>query len=176
MIRTSYATPVILAFVAAALWGLWWVPVRWLQTQGLDGAQGGLVLTAGGMLGGLVLVLLRPDCLRLPRRAWIGAALVGVAFTTYSAALNYTDVVRAILLFYLAPVWSKIIERVFLGLFLALDIDRGADRSPGGAMLLLRVAGLTLASQRGHHGDSVRDELVCGGSFSLCIAGRMYAG
>lgn len=141
MIRTSYATPVILAFVAAALWGLWWVPVRWLQTQGLDGAQGGLVLTAGGMLGGLVLVLLRPDCLRLPRRAWIGAALVGVAFTTYSAALNYTDVVRAILLFYLAPVWSKIIERVFLGLPWHWTSTAALIAALGGAMLLLGGGG-----------------------------------
>lgn len=141
MIRTGSATPVILAFVAAALWGLWWVPVRWLQTQGLDGAQGGLVLTAGGMLGGLVLVLLRPDCLRLPRRAWIGAALVGVAFTTYSAALNYTDVVRAILLFYLAPVWSKIIERVFLGLPWHWTSTMALIAALGGAMLLLGGGG-----------------------------------
>ena len=42
--------------------------------------------------------------------------MVGVAVSTYSTALNYTDVVRAVLLFYLAPVWSKLIEWAVLKL------------------------------------------------------------
>ena len=33
----------------------------------------------------------------------------------YSTAIIYTDVVRAILLFYLTPVWATILARIFLG-------------------------------------------------------------
>jgi len=103
-----------MAFVAATIWGLWWIPIRYLETLGLSGALGGMVMNVGAFLLCAVLVIILRVPLRMEPRAWLGAALVGVAVTTYSTALNYADVVRVILLFYLAPAWSKIIEWAFM--------------------------------------------------------------
>lgn len=106
--------PVLSAAIAAVIWGIWWIPVRYLETLGLHGAWGGLVMMGGAFILALLMLVLGKRGLRLDRNALIGAALVGVAVSTYSTALNYTDVVRAVLLFYLAPAWSKLIEWKFL--------------------------------------------------------------
>jgi drug/metabolite transporter (DMT)-like permease len=39
----------------------------------------------------------------------------GTGYALYSDALLLTEVVTAILLFYLTPVWSTILARLFLG-------------------------------------------------------------
>lgn len=106
--------PVILAFLAAALWGLWWIPIRWFDALGLIGASGGAAMNAGAFASCVLWMVLRREAFRLDPRAIGGAACVGVAIGTYSVALNYGDVVRVILLFYLAPAWSKLIEWRFL--------------------------------------------------------------
>jgi len=108
--------PAALATFAAIFWGVWWIPVRYLETLGLQGAWAGLVMNLGAFMVAAAWVLLRGTRLRIDARAIAGAAFIGLAVTFYSTALNHTDVVRAVLLFYLAPVWSKILERVFLGM------------------------------------------------------------
>jgi len=105
-----------MAGVAAAIWGIWWIPIRYLETLGLHGAWGGMAMSAGACALAVIWMVARRQSLRLDARAMIGAALVGVAISTYSTALNHTDVVRAVLLFYLAPAWSKLIEWRFLKL------------------------------------------------------------
>ena len=91
------------------------MPVRWVETMGLTGAQAGILFNAGAALaiGACMIAARQPASLGL--RAMLGAALIGVAFASYSVALALSDVVRVILLFYLAPAWSKIIEWAFLG-------------------------------------------------------------
>ena len=108
-------TPAILAFVAAALWGIWWIPIRYLERVGMDGAWGSVAMNAGAALFVLAWMLMRRSDLRMGLTGVIGAALVGVAVSTYSVAITMADVVRVILLFYLAPAWGKIIEWAFMG-------------------------------------------------------------
>lgn len=105
----------MLAFLSAALWGIWWIPIRYLESLGLSGALASVSMNAGAALAALVWLLLRRGDLRLNRRAILGAVLVAVATTTYSVAITMADVVRVILLFYLAPAWGKVIEWAFLG-------------------------------------------------------------
>ncbi|MEL6218038.1 MAG: DMT family transporter [Pseudomonadota bacterium] len=107
--------PVIMALGSALAWGLWWVPVRALEASGLNGVWAGIAMNAGGLPAFLLLVLLLRDPVPFTQRAALGAFLAGVAVVTYSAAITYTDVVRVALLFYLAPVWSKLIEVTFMG-------------------------------------------------------------
>ncbi|MFC6688755.1 DMT family transporter [Jhaorihella thermophila] len=107
--------PVLLATFAATIWGLWWVPIRWLEAQGLSGAMGGIAMNAGAFLAGLIWMFARRIPLQLGGHALLGTALAGAAVGSYSVALVYGDVVRVVLLFYLAPAWSKIIEWTFLG-------------------------------------------------------------
>ncbi len=107
--------PVLLTLVSAILWGLWWMPIRWIEGMGLSGAQASIICNLGAALaiGGYIIVArVRP---RVTARSLLGAALIGAAFVFYSVALTLSDVVRVILLFYLAPAWSKIIEWAFLG-------------------------------------------------------------
>ena len=53
---------------------------------------------------------------RLPEwRSLLGAIGIGAAFSLYGIAITYSDVVRVVLLFYIAPAWSTIIECLFFG-------------------------------------------------------------
>ena len=103
------AGPVLLALVAAVMWGLWWAPIRLLEETGLPGAWPGIAMNLGALPLLAVVVVLWSGKGRLTARALTGAALVGVAVTLYASALTLTDVVRAVLLFYLAPAWSTAI-------------------------------------------------------------------
>jgi len=101
-----------LAVCAAVLWGLWWIPVRALEAAGLTGAWVSLAITLAALP---VLGLVARGAPLLPARAVIGALTIGLAVTLYSISLSFTEVVRAVLLFYLAPAWSTAIECLFMG-------------------------------------------------------------
>ena len=105
--------PVYAAAFAAVIFGLWWIPVRYLESLGFHGAWAGLALNAAAVIAGGCLLILTRSNLSVSRRALIGAALAGLAATLYSTAIVYTDVARAVLLFYLLPAWSKLIEWLF---------------------------------------------------------------
>jgi len=117
-----------LALLAAVMWGLWWVPIRMLEGAGLSGVWSGLAMAAGALPAFVIAVALgarrgrgamagapalAPS--RAVRRAFAGALACGAAVMLYAAALGYTGVVRAVLLFYLAPAWSTAIECLFMG-------------------------------------------------------------
>ncbi|MEO1199082.1 MAG: DMT family transporter [Pseudomonadota bacterium] len=107
--------PIVMAVIAAGLWGVWWLPIRFLEGVGLVGVWAGLSMNLGALpILALAVMLVRSND-RLTRQAIAGAALVGLAITFYASALTFTDVVRAVLLFYLAPAWSTAIECLFLG-------------------------------------------------------------
>ncbi|MFV1877689.1 DMT family transporter [Nioella sp.] len=101
---------------AGGVWGLFWIPLRALEDAGLHG----LWVTA-------VYFLVPTICL-LPVTVWrwhyvrkggaqlqLTAMLSGGALLLYSTSIVFTDVVRAMLLFYLTPVWATILARVLLG-------------------------------------------------------------
>ena len=50
--------PVIAAFLSAVLWGIWWIPIRYLESLGMDGAWGSAVMNAGAFLAALVWMVL----------------------------------------------------------------------------------------------------------------------
>ena len=101
---------------AGAVWGLFWVPLRALENAGLHG------------LWVAVVYFLVPTICLVPIGIWrwkhfkagglqlqITAMLSGLALLLYTMSIVYTDVVRAILLFYLTPIWGTILARIFLG-------------------------------------------------------------
>lgn len=114
-LSASPLVPVFLCVLAAILFGLWWVPIRYLEGLGLSGTQTAIYSNLGGAVVLLAWMAVHPRQMRIGRRAVIGAMLVGLSYTLYSTALATSDVVRVILLFYLAPAWGKIIEWGFLG-------------------------------------------------------------
>ena len=101
--------------VSGALWGLYWVPVRHLEARGV-----GVVWTTLGLFA-VGLALLAPILIRHPParavftpRMLATGLLTGGAFVLYSVSLVLTEVVTAILLFYLSPVWATVLGRVLL--------------------------------------------------------------
>jgi len=106
----------IACLYAGACWGLFWVPLRALEDAGLH------------QLWTTVVYFLIPTLCLLPVLIWRWRQVVqgglsfqltviasGLALTCYSASIVYTEVVRAILLFYLMPIWSTLLARFVLG-------------------------------------------------------------
>lgn len=112
--RADYR-PILLVLTSALLWGLWWVPVRFCEALGLTGVWPNLGINLGALLGLAVLTAFSRPSSRLDGAALLGSILIGLAVAFYGAALSLTEVARAVLLFYLAPAWSTLIEVAFLG-------------------------------------------------------------
>jgi drug/metabolite transporter (DMT)-like permease len=97
--------------LGAVISGLTWLPLRTIERDGVAGLWIALVVIA------IACIPLLPGLRNvrgIDRRGfidllWIGA-LIGVAWTLYFASLTATEVARAILLFYLAPVWGTLLE------------------------------------------------------------------
>ena len=97
-------------------WGLFWIPLRGMDAAGITDAW------ATVMFYGVPLLLFSPWILRNYRRVlsagwemqFIGIA-TGISLAFYSNALLYTEVVRALVLYYTTPVWSLLLARIVLG-------------------------------------------------------------
>lgn len=132
--RLNAALPTLGIMLAAVISGLGWLPLHAVARAGLAGLWITLVVV---LVAALPLVWALPSLLRARGQAardlaWIGA-LIGVAYAFYTASLTTTEVARAVLLFYLAPVWGTLLE-VFV-LRQSLTRQRAAS-------LLLGAAGL----------------------------------
>ncbi|HEY0635344.1 MAG TPA: DMT family transporter [Gammaproteobacteria bacterium] len=110
------ALPVILLLLSAAMWGLAWWPLKTFNAAGIAGVP--LILLSYGAVGVMLSSLVWRD-----RNAWKGnfrllgliALCGGYANLAFALAMIHGDVVRAMMLFYLAPVWGVIGGRLFLG-------------------------------------------------------------
>jgi drug/metabolite transporter (DMT)-like permease len=134
--------PAIAVALSAALWGLWWLPLRALAEAGLTGAA------LNAALYGIATAALLPLFWRRRRRLVAGGLLLlgagglfGAALVSWNLALILGEVVRVTLLFYLAPVWATLLalgvlgERV--GWLRVLSVTLGL----AGAVVLLGFAG-----------------------------------
>lgn len=100
---------------AGISWGLFWIPIRLVESAGLDAPWAMAVFTLVPMVFCLpVAWWFRRDYITGGHGLW-GGILGGVAFALYSASLLYTDVVRAVLLFYLMPIWGFLLGWLILG-------------------------------------------------------------
>ena len=110
-----YYTISFALLVAAGMWGLFWIPQRALE--------------AGGLTGGWATIsqMVIPFAMLLPISVWrlykgqsfgLEYPLIGLLFgggiACYANSFLLTDVVRALILFYITPVWTTIFEIVFL--------------------------------------------------------------
>ncbi|MGQ0486531.1 MAG: DMT family transporter [Hyphomicrobiales bacterium] len=97
------------------VWGLFWIPVRTLDGAGVHGLWGLLVFyLVPGLLILPVLALRWRQNLAGGRWLVLIGLATSVPLVCYSIAVLYTDVIRAMLLFYLTPVWSTILGWLFL--------------------------------------------------------------
>jgi drug/metabolite transporter (DMT)-like permease len=140
--RSDFLPSVALAF-GAALWGLFWIPIRGIEQAGVAALWTGPIIFGASTLLFIPLLVLRSgNFIAHWRHILLPGLLSGFAFALYIASLNLTDVVRAILLFYLSPLWSTLLgmlmlqERLtanrmvalvlaFCGLYIVLVVENG---------------------------------------------------
>jgi len=100
---------------SGVVWGVFWIPLRALGDSGITGAWA------------TVLFYLVAALLVLPVALWrwrrlvegglslqITGVVTGAALVLYADSLVFTDLIRAMLLYYLTPVWSTLLARIFL--------------------------------------------------------------
>lgn len=130
--------PELVLLLGASFWGLGWLPLEYLAGQGLRGMP--VVLYTYGLLCLLALPILAAQWRAWwpQRRALVVICLCGGWATAgLVGALSEGDVVRAMLLFYLAPVWG------LLGGWLVLGERLSATRVGALALAMLGI-GMTL--------------------------------
>jgi len=106
----------LMVLISGTVWGFYWLPVRAIETLGLGGAWGSVAIVGAGVL------VLAPLAWR-GRAAFRGADLAGLAaiavggfaFLLYSVSFLYGQVAVVVILFFLTPVWSTLLCRIFLG-------------------------------------------------------------
>jgi drug/metabolite transporter (DMT)-like permease len=112
----AVSLPVLVLFLSSIGWGLTWLPLKYLNQQGMQGPA--LVFVA---FGAAALALL-PAFAR-QKRQWQGqlrylaliALFGGFANLSFQIALYEGEVIRVMILFYLLPVWSVLGGCLFLG-------------------------------------------------------------
>ena len=103
--------PALLLAVAAAVWGLFWIPLRALEATGLPA---GITVTGQFLAPALIMapvavfLLARGQASGLSR--WHTGLFTGGAFALYADSLLLTEVSRALILFYVTPAWSTALE------------------------------------------------------------------
>ena len=101
---------------AGAVWGLFWIPLRALEEAGINGLWITVVYFLIPTICLIPVVILRWQHVKEGGISLqLTTMLSGGALLLYSTSIVYTDVVRAILLFYLTPIWATILARIFLG-------------------------------------------------------------
>ena len=101
---------------AGAVWGLFWIPLRALEDAGINGLWITVVYFLIPTICLIPIVLSRWQHVKQGGISLqLTTMLSGGALLLYSSSIVYTDVVRAMLLFYLTPIWATILARIFLG-------------------------------------------------------------
>ena len=99
----------------AAMWGVLWYPYRLLSQAGLDGIWSSLVTYGVALAAGIALFPRAAVSLtRIPPAAIVMGAAIGWSNLAYVIAVLEGEVMRVLLLFYLAPLWTVPIARVLL--------------------------------------------------------------
>jgi len=101
---------------AATVWGLIWYPYRVLAHDGISGELATFLTYAIAVVLGLFVA--GPIWRELRRAGWWGLALALAAGWTnvgYVWGVLGGEVMRVLLLFYLAPLWTVLLSRLLLG-------------------------------------------------------------
>ena len=130
--------PTLALMLGAATWGVLWYPYRLLAHAGLDGLWSTVVTYAVTLAVGIALFPPAARSLaKAPALTLLMAASIGWSNLAYVVAVLEAEVMRVLLLFYLAPLWT-----VPLAWIVLKERARGADLAVmglafAGAMVML---------------------------------------
>jgi drug/metabolite transporter (DMT)-like permease len=116
MNRSSDFLARLACLFAGAVWGVFWIPLRAIGDTGMHSMWITVVWFACPVLCLLPISLMRWRQIKQGGLSLqLTAMVAGVALTFYTFSFIYTEVMRAMLLYYLTPVWSTLLARVVLG-------------------------------------------------------------
>lgn len=125
--------PVVSLLAGASLWGVAWYPYRLLGAAGLDGAWASALTYGVALVVGTALFLGHwRDVMRAPWACLAMGFAIGWSNLAYVIGVLEGEVMRVLLLFYLAPLWTVPLAHFLLG-------ERLDAR--GGAVMAIAVAG-----------------------------------
>lgn len=134
--QSRWAVAVLL--FSSAMWGLAWWPLKAFGEAGLSGPLLALLTYGAVGLAGLPWLLReRPQWLPQARLLLLIALAGGWGNAAFVGAIVLGDVVRVMLLFYLAPVWSVLGGRIFLGEAVSRRRAGAVALALGGAFLVV---------------------------------------
>lgn len=102
-------------FAASILWGLSWLPLKYLNELGFDGLP--LTLFLYLLMFLMMVPMIWSQRQHIPsswRMLLLIALLGGGAQLAFNTALIYGEVIRVMVLFYLVPLWGVLGGRIFL--------------------------------------------------------------
>lgn len=156
--------PVAIVFTCASVWGLFWIPLRSFEEAGL---AAGWATLAQFVFPLLVLLPAALHRLVLGRATGAGdlvtGVLIGGSFVLYFDSLLLTEVARSLILFYITPAWSTLLEVVFMRR--VLTRSRVLALLLGFSGLLIILGGRTGIPLPGNVGDTMA--LLSGMVFAL---------
>ena len=138
--RYAHHHAMLIVFLASALWGILWMPMRYTESFGLSGLW---VVTMFHMLPACAICPFVMCAYIADRQHWFVTALaggsMGVGFVLYGLGLVVASVTKTTVLFYLTPVWATLLayvslsERFGYGRWLAIVVG------VTGCLLVMRV-------------------------------------
>lgn len=136
--KISSLLPVTSCLIAATLWGVFWYPLRLLESMGIPGLWSTLIIYVSAFLPLWSLFWKQRDGLRSQNSLFI---LIGVfagwTNLAFILAMLEGNVVRVLLLFYLSPIWTLIFGYIFLNERLSLQAKCSLLISFIGALVIL---------------------------------------
>ena len=103
------------ALINASVWGVSWYPLKWLEAHGMPSLWATWFIFAACAVA---VIIARPNAAKIlwQNRATLGGLVIASGMTNacFNSALATGDVVRAVLLFYLMPMWVVLLARWLL--------------------------------------------------------------
>ena len=114
--KAPVSLPTLGLLAGASLWGVLWYPYRLLGAAGIDGIWSTLFTYAVALVAGVIAFPRHAASLaRVPPLAIVMGLAIGWSNLAYVLAVLEGEIVRVLLLFYLAPLWTVPIARIVLG-------------------------------------------------------------
>ena len=163
------------ALINASVWGVSWYPLKWLQAHGVPSLWATWFIFAACAVAVLIA---RPNAAKVlwQQRRTLGWLVLASGMTNacFNTALATGDVVRAVLLFYLMPMWVVLLARWLLA-------ERVTPSALARTALALIGAALVLGDGKLQFPipDSAADWLAVAGGFFFGLNNvilRKYAG
>lgn len=99
--------------LGAALWGLFWIPLRFLDERGVTGLWA-VALVMFMLIIPAAIALVRANKLHtlMSSNTWFIGCAMGLSTVLYFTGIIVSDVIRVIFLFYLLPIWTTLTARI----------------------------------------------------------------